>query len=502
MQRLYVGLTGAFLVASVMGLGSSGCSAADDGGGDDSSGGTFSSAGGSSGSGGSGNGGSGASSSGGSGGTSFAGTSFGGTLSSGGNAGSGGNSGSGGSGGDSCAGDVSKAERIPLDMIVMLDRSLSMNELAGAQTKWAAVTSALDSFFGDTESAGIGVGLQYFPANAPCTGDGDCTDGFCYLNVCNNTVSSKLQPCQSDADCPGTATGTCVPLGGCGSASCVEVGSDCGNGLGTCSAVTASVCVKSGQTPDEQLCEAPQYATPSVGIAELPGNGAALTSSLAAHDPAPLPFGFTPTGPALQGAIDYAKEWAVANPTHRVVAVLATDGFPTKCAPSGDSAVAAIAAVGRFEAEIETFTVGVFKDGDVEGPQNVQAIAESGGGQAFIVDQAGDVAQQFIDALNAIRGEALECEFEIPDPPQGETLDYEKVNVEFSDGSTTTTIPFVGSPAACDPVEGGWYYDVPPSVDTPSKILVCDQNCDVFKSTPGAEINIRVGCETVVIIPK
>ena len=492
MQRLVLSSAALIVIAAA-------CGGSGDGGGSNGSGGTFNTPDGSAGSAGSGaaDGGGGDS---GSGGTSFAGSGFGGSSGDGG--GSGGSGGSSGDGGDSCAGEVSEAERIPLDMIVMLDRSLSMNQLAGAQTKWAAVVSALNGFFADDESAGIGVGIQYFPANPPCTNDSECATGFCYLNVCNNTVSSKLQPCQGAADCPGTGTDTCVPLGGCGSASCVEVGSDCGSGLGTCTTVADSVCAQAGVTVDDQLCAVGQYETPDVGIDLLPGNAAALSSSLAARGPAPLPFGFTPTGPALQGAINYAKTWATANPTHRVVAVLATDGFPTKCAPAGDAAVAAIAAVGRVEAEIQTFTVGVFPDGDIEGPQNVRAIAQQGGGQAFIVDEAGDVAQQFVDALNAIRGEALECEFEIPEPPPGETLDYNKVNVEFNDGNMSTTIPFVGTLGNCDPTEGGWYYDIPPEAGTPTKILVCDVNCERFKSTPGAQVDIRVGCETVQIIPK
>jgi hypothetical protein len=399
--------------------------------------------------------------------------------------------GSGGSvsdgGGGACAGDLTEAELLPLDMYLMLDRSLSMEEETDTPgvTKWEAIKSALSSFAVDSQSVGIGVGLQYFPANAPCSSDAACGGSYCYLDACNNTATPA--PCQGDADCPGQVAGSCVPLGQCGAATCTAIGGTCPNML-PCVAVTDSVCV----TADS--CAVTNFSTPDVAIGELPGSEAALSASLASRDPAPIPYGFTATGPALHGAIDYAQTWATANPTHRTIVVLATDGSPTQCAPTGSAAVAAIAATGFHTApSVTTFTIGVFAPGDTTGPANIEAIADSGGGQAFVVDAMGDVAQDFIDALNAIRTEALECEFDIPDPPSGQEVDYDKVNVEL-DGET---IPYVGSEGACDPVTGGWYYDAPPS-SGPETILLCDASCDELQQTIGASVSIRVGCDTFV----
>jgi hypothetical protein len=401
--------------------------------------------------------------------------------------GSGGAAGSVGAGGD-CAGTVSEGQLLPLDMYIMLDRSLSMEEetVTAGVTKWDAIKSALSGFAVDSQSAGLGVGIQYFPANAPCAQDADCPGSYCYLKSCNNT--STPAPCQADADCPGQVAGSCVPLGQCGAASCTSIGLNCPNMI-ACSAVTSSVCVAA------DICAASIYSAPNVDIAVLPGVEPALTASLASRDPAPIPYGFTPTGPALEGAIDYAQSWAAANPTHRTIVVLATDGSPTLCAPTGSAAVAAIAAVGlNTTPSVQTFTIGVFAPGDTTGPANIQAVADAGGGQSFVVDAMGDVTQDFIDALNAIRTEALECEFDIPEPPPGQTLDYGKVNVEL-DG---VAIPYVGTAGACDPVTGGWYYDEPPSSGTPSKIILCDASCDELKETIGASVSIRVGCDTVV----
>lgn len=396
----------------------------------------------------------------------------------------GGNTGSGGS----CAGDVTPAALTPLDMYIMLDRSLSMEEETESVgvTKWDAIKSALAGFTADSQSAGIGVGIQYFPANAPCDADADCGGGTCYLKACNN--STPPSPCQNDNECPGQVAGSCVTLGQCGASTCTNVGGSCGGAL-TCAAVTNSVCVSAN------ICDVSDYSTPDVAIAVLPGVAGAFNASLDAHEPAPIPFGFTPTGPALQGAIDYAQTWATANPEHRTIVVLATDGAPTQCAPTGSSAVAAIAAVGfNTTPSVSTFTIGVFSPNDMTGPTNIEAIAQSGGGESFVVDAMGNVTQQFIDALNAIRTEAIECAFDIPEPEQGQTIDYGKVNVELAGD----TLPYVGSIAGCDPTTGGWYYDVNPAQGTPSQIVLCDASCDTLKENLGQDLEIRVGCETVL----
>ena len=64
-----------------------------------------------------------------------------------------------------CAEQSIQAERRPLDIYIMLDSSGSMTSTLADKktTKWSAVSSALQSFLSDPSSAGLGVGLQYFP---------------------------------------------------------------------------------------------------------------------------------------------------------------------------------------------------------------------------------------------------------------------------------------------------------------------------------------------------
>jgi len=76
-------------------------------------------------------------------------------------------SGSDGSGGaDVCKAEVATAQRIPLDLLVVLDRSGSMSH-----GEWTGVLEALDVFLQDPTSAGIRVGLSFFPAEGVVSAD-------------------------------------------------------------------------------------------------------------------------------------------------------------------------------------------------------------------------------------------------------------------------------------------------------------------------------------------
>lgn len=413
----------------------------------------------------------------------------------------------GGAGGErSCAGEEHEAELLPLDVYIMLDRSLSMNAVTTAgSTKWEAITSALEAFVSDPNSDGIGVGIQYFPANKPCTSDDECDDGLCYVRACRNSRSTDpglpgLIPCVRDADCPAT-NDTCVELGGCGDQSCVSVGSTCDNDL-ECEGVSEGVCAS------QTVCSLSDYTTPEVPIGTLPDAARDLLDSLDAYGPAQSPFGLTPTGPALEGAISYARSWAEEHPDRKAIVVLATDGAPTGgCSPSGRAEIAALASVGaRATVPVQTYTIGVFTPEDPDnpsqdssdGPDNIRAIAESGEGQAFVISDEDDIAAEFVEALNSVRGHGLTCDFQIPESETGNRLDYGKVNVEFTPraGEDAETIPYLDEGSECDE-EGGWYYEKDPSSNQPRSIRACDSTCTRLTSSVTGNVAIQVGCETI-----
>jgi Mg-chelatase subunit ChlD len=100
-----------------------------------------------------------------------------GTQASGGSAGQGGSSATSGEGGflidagntdapiedgGECAKTVAEAEPIPLDIVILLDRSGSMSG-----QNWDGSTAALKTFVNDPVSSGINVGIVYFPIDSP-----------------------------------------------------------------------------------------------------------------------------------------------------------------------------------------------------------------------------------------------------------------------------------------------------------------------------------------------
>jgi hypothetical protein len=101
------------------------------------------------------------------------------------------------------------------------------------------------------------------------------------------------------------------------------------------------------------------------------------------------------------------------------------------------------------------------------------------------------LAEQIIDG-----SEPIPCQWQIPQPPMGEMLDPDFVNVEFIDIDAGMAEPIyhVDDAGACDPVIGGWYYD---DNDTPANIILCPVSCeDVSAAGEGSEVNLLFGCAT------
>ena len=413
-------------------------------------------------------------------------------------------------GASECAGQMQNARPIPVDMYMMVDRSDSMRlETGTGATKWDALRSALTTFIEDPQSDGLGVGLQYFPLGAPgipdsCGSDTECGDngGTCANRVCRpppTTTSFTPVFCGTDADCP--IFQPCVPMGVCEmdqTMACFNLGKGGCDTLGACNPLV-------GECTRYATCMVGDYSTPAVPIAALPKNAAPLTASLMSEQP----IGLTPTQAALSGALDRAARQATDNPTHRVIAVLATDGLPTDCVGPNvttvDLAVDEVAMTASTgfvgHPSIETYVIGVFAPDDPDPMTKLDQIAAAGGTKkAFIIDSSQDVSQQLLDALAKIRGGTLDCALELPDPPAGEKLDPHYVNVQFTSDGKVHELSYVKTAADCGKAELGWYYDVDPdgpAGGTPSQIKVCQQTCDDFHNlSAGASIEIKLGCKS------
>jgi hypothetical protein len=212
-----------------------------------------------------------------------------------------------------------------------------------------------------------------------------------------------------------------------------------------------------------------------------------------------MPLGLTPTSAALSGALQHAKQHAMAEPTHRVIAVLATDGSPTDCEPTAPAAVANLARDGLSGSpSIRTYVIGVFGSMETEARANVSAWASAGGTpRAFIIDPGQDVGAQFLDALEEIRSGSIACEYLLPPTPVGSQLDLDKVNVALIEGQSTRDFLYVGDESRCGLAALGWHYDADPSAGKATKIVACGAACDTLKSTNAGRVEIRVGCKTM-----
>jgi hypothetical protein len=338
-----------------------------------------------------------------------------------------------------CASSSSKGQQAPLDIYIMLDQSGSMNQ----QNKWPSVTSAINAFV-QQPLQGVSVGIQYFAVSSSGGGGGNCTNG---------------KACTTSADC---GSGTCVPV--------------------------INLCACSGGGPGNDSCNAADYAKPEVEIAPLPGVASQISASLSAHSPS----SGTPTSAALQGAIDHATAWEGAHAGHVTVVLFATDGDPEEC----DTNLADIDAIAQKAAngnpKILTFVIGVGSS-----LSNLNGIAQAGGtGQAYLVDTNANAQQQFLDALNKIRGTALGCSYSIPVPTTG-TPDYGSINVEYTPGSggPPQIIPQVPNKGACPASGNAWYYDNP---GAPTQIILCDATCNTVLGDKNGEVDVLLGCATVV----
>ena len=406
-----------------------------------------------------------------------------------------------------CAVATQTAERVPLDLYIMMDSSGSMSAIiSGTQTKWDAVRSALTAFLSDQDSAGLGVGLQYFPqlragVPAECEMDNNCgTAGPCdILRTCS--ASATITPCATNADCRGM--GTCVRLGACGVSPsyCSPAGPQY-----SCTAMAGDGCIPiAGYCDGRDICDPAPYATPAVEVAPLPGAATALINSLNQH----MVDGLTPTAGALTGAIQHAQALARANPTHKVNVVLATDGLPSECTPdtiTGTGGIASIAAAAYAGTPaIATYVIGVFTpDEAADAQMNLDALAAAGGtGRAFVINTNQNVSQSFVDALNAVRSAGLACQYMLPASMQdGGQIDYFSVNVQFTPSTgSAVTVGNVKNRASCSATQGGWYYDVDPTTGaTPTSISICDTSCTQMKADPAGRVDILLGCKTIVIV--
>lgn len=313
-----------------------------------------------------------------------------------------------GAGDEACRGVSHEAESVPVDLYLMMDRSVSLSEIdeATGQTRWESLRTAIAAFIDEASGQNLRIGFGFFGRTGGNDDTLDCDPGF--------------------------------------------------------------------------------YASPTVEIGELSEVGGDVLNALAAIQPG----GFTPTGPALAGALEHATEWAAKTPGRATAVALVTDGYPTQCDPRGITAIADLAERARSHAPyVRTFVIGLSAE------YNLDNLARAGGTHyAYRVD-AGDPVDSFLRALRNVSNSRLACSYEIPDPPRDTMkIDFNEVQVTYTSTDTSIEeVPRIDDFTACSRnPNGGWYYDDPAS---PTRILVCPCTCARFDA---GRVDVALGCKPSV----
>ena len=130
----------------------------------------------------------------------------------------------------------------------------------------------------------------------------------------------------------------------------------------------------------------------------------------------------------------------------------------------------------------------------------------STGGLVSNLDDAGvmgapDPFAALLDKLAeaVIVGARVGCEYDIPQPPDGEALDPSLVNVVHTSGAGSAVL----YPRLADGLDCGdrlaWAYD---DRTPPTQVLLCPKACAAVQSDAQARVEVRFGCATRVERPE
>jgi hypothetical protein len=227
-----------------------------------------------------------------------------------------------------------------------------------------------------------------------------------------------------------------------------------------------------------ESCDASTYAQPLVPIGPLPDNAARLVAAIPL-----LPVEDTPTRPALEGAITYARSWAQHKPGHKVIVLLVTDGFPEECDSTVEN-VTQVASDGfHGSPSVQTFVVGI--DSLAGLFDAIAAFATAGGSQPMTVVR--DVASELRRALSDVRDSARSCELTWPagvSAVQG----VSRLQHTALDGAVSS-LPEVLGAAQCGSQTAGFYFD---ERAAPTRVLACPASCERLRT--GGAVRLLTGC--------
>lgn len=102
-----------------------------------------------------------------------------------------------------------------------------------------------------------------------------------------------------------------------------------------------------------------------------------------------------------------------------------------------------------------------------------------------------DLAKQVTEVVT------LACDWAVPPPPQGETFDPGKTNVQLTLDGSIEQLGKAATAADCG-ARDGWHYD---DDAAPRQVVACPSTCTRIQAAVDAKVDVLFGCETVVLPP-
>jgi von Willebrand factor type A domain-containing protein len=242
-----------------------------------------------------------------------------------------------------------------------------------------------------------------------------------------------------------------------------------------------------------------------VAIRRLDARGSAQRQQIQRAFQGQSPAGGTPTHDAYRFAVAALEG---SNATGSRFAVVITDGTPTYslgCEGTGlisdpvDPSPLVAEAAASSARGVRTFVIG--SPGSEDARESLSRMAEAGGTATpgcshqgptychFDMTEEQDFAAALAGALGQIAGLALSCNYDIPVPPNGATLDPAKVNVLYQPVGGEPEVILQSSGGRC--VEG-WQYS-----QGQQQIELCGTTCDRVRGSNGS-LTLEFGCSTQI----
>jgi hypothetical protein len=257
-----------------------------------------------------------------------------------------------------------------------------------------------------------------------------------------------------------------------------DLWSPLGNALGRFFASDQAARMQLGIEFFQGACDPAAYATPSLPIAPAAGQQPALGAAMQARTHGPG----AATALALSGALDQARQWSMSNQGYAAV-MLISGSEPTACLGSTTTAAGVASSALTTMPAVPTYVVAL------RGLPSLDRIAQAGGtGQARVVSDP--TAEQALLETMQVAASQAGCQYGLPAAATSYLPD--RINLELTQGGTTTIVPHVASAQDCDPALGGWYFDDPQS---PKRVVACDASCK--RVAQGGDLDLVFGCASV-----